>query len=240
MFQGSENLGKMRVHVKLVKANGGILNGSTRFDFTNYFEVVPSNALETALWARGRPHARRSTITQDNLKNQQDVVNERGPGQRAQPAVRRLPVARPAAVREHELVQRAQLLRRPEATSTPRRSTTCRSSSRPTTRRTTRSLVVVGDFEPGAGEGVGREVLRRHPVARAAAAARHLRAAAGRRRSAPRKDDKLATRPALAIGVPRCPARNTPEYYAMGLLDQMLRPGQGQPRSTRRSCRSAD
>jgi zinc protease len=50
MFQGSENLGKMEF-IKLVQSNGGLLNGSTRFDFTNYFEVVPSHALETALWA---------------------------------------------------------------------------------------------------------------------------------------------------------------------------------------------
>jgi len=47
MFQGSQNLGKM-VFVKLVQQNGGILNGSTRFDFTNYFEVLPANKLETA------------------------------------------------------------------------------------------------------------------------------------------------------------------------------------------------
>src|SRR6201987_4970997 len=50
MFQGSTNLGKMEF-IKLVQSNGGILNGSTRFDFTNYFEVVPSNKLETVLWA---------------------------------------------------------------------------------------------------------------------------------------------------------------------------------------------
>ncbi len=48
MFQGSQNLGKMEF-VKLVQANGGILNGSTRFDFTNYFEVMPANKLETVL-----------------------------------------------------------------------------------------------------------------------------------------------------------------------------------------------
>ena len=50
MFQGSENLGKMEF-IKLVQENGGVLNGSTRFDFTNYFEIVPSNKLETMLWA---------------------------------------------------------------------------------------------------------------------------------------------------------------------------------------------
>jgi predicted Zn-dependent peptidase len=42
MFQGSKNLGKMEF-IKLVESNGGVLNGSTRFDFTNYFAVMPSN-----------------------------------------------------------------------------------------------------------------------------------------------------------------------------------------------------
>src|SRR4030088_2747392 len=46
MFQGSKNLGKLQF-IKLVQSNGGILNGSTRFDFTNYFEVVPSNTVQT-------------------------------------------------------------------------------------------------------------------------------------------------------------------------------------------------
>ena len=67
MFQGSGNLGKMEF-IKLVQANGGLLNGSTRFDFTNYFEVVPSHVLETALWAesdrmRGLQIDRRSDTT---------------------------------------------------------------------------------------------------------------------------------------------------------------------------------
>jgi hypothetical protein len=50
MFQGSQNLGKMEF-IRLVQRNGGILNGSTRFDFTNYFEILPAHKLETALWA---------------------------------------------------------------------------------------------------------------------------------------------------------------------------------------------
>src|SRR5215210_3056361 len=40
IFQGSKNMGKME-YIQLVQSNGGILNGSTRFDFTNYFAVVP-------------------------------------------------------------------------------------------------------------------------------------------------------------------------------------------------------
>src|SRR5580692_6697012 len=65
MFQGSKNLGKMEF-IKLVQSNGGILNGSTRFDFTNYFEVLPSNKLETALWAEG-DRMSGLAVTDDNL-----------------------------------------------------------------------------------------------------------------------------------------------------------------------------
>ena len=50
MFQGSENLGKM-AFIRLIESNGGLVNGSTRFDFTNYYQVVPSHVLETVLWA---------------------------------------------------------------------------------------------------------------------------------------------------------------------------------------------
>jgi len=72
MFQGSQNLGKMEF-IKLVQQNGGILNGSTRFDFTNYFEVMPAHKLETALWAEA-DRMKGLAITQDNLTNQQGVV----------------------------------------------------------------------------------------------------------------------------------------------------------------------
>src|SRR6516165_6631296 len=72
MFQGSANLGKMEF-IKLVQSNGGTLNGSTRFDFTNYFEVLPSNKLETALWAEA-DRMSSLAVTDENLKNQQGVV----------------------------------------------------------------------------------------------------------------------------------------------------------------------
>ena len=49
------------------------LNGSTRFDFTNYFQVVPSHVLETVLWAEA-DRMRGLAIDATNLKNQQEVV----------------------------------------------------------------------------------------------------------------------------------------------------------------------
>ena len=73
MFQGSQNLGKMEF-IKLVQSNGGVLNGSTRFDFTNYFEIVPSNTLRTMLWAEA-DRMRGLNITEENLTNQKGVVS---------------------------------------------------------------------------------------------------------------------------------------------------------------------
>src|SRR3984885_15303135 len=72
MFQGSQNLGKMEF-IRLVQENGGVLNGSTRFDFTNYFELLPSHKLETALWAEA-DRMKGLAVNEDNLKNQQGVV----------------------------------------------------------------------------------------------------------------------------------------------------------------------
>ena len=72
MFQGSENLGKAEF-IGLVNSNGGVLNGSTRFDFTNYFEVVPSHTTEMFIWAEA-DRMRGLDITQENLTNQQGVV----------------------------------------------------------------------------------------------------------------------------------------------------------------------
>ncbi|MGH8495123.1 MAG: M16 family metallopeptidase, partial [Gammaproteobacteria bacterium] len=72
MFQGSDNLGKMEF-IRLVERNGGVVNGSTRFDYTNYFEVVPAHKLETILWAEA-DRMRSLAITEENLANQKDVV----------------------------------------------------------------------------------------------------------------------------------------------------------------------
>jgi len=74
MFQGSEHVAKFE-HVRIVNENGGVLNGSTRFDHTNYFELMPSNALELAMWLEA-DRMRSLKITPENLKNQQNVVSE--------------------------------------------------------------------------------------------------------------------------------------------------------------------
>ena len=74
MFQGSTSLKKLE-HIQMVSRAGGVLNGSTRFDYTNYYQVVPSNALELTLWLEA-DRMRGLDLTPENLKNQQNVVSE--------------------------------------------------------------------------------------------------------------------------------------------------------------------
>ncbi|WP_337872315.1 pitrilysin family protein [Ignavibacterium sp.] len=78
MFQGSENVAK-EMHFKYIQEAGGILNGSTSFDRTNYYEKLPSNALETALWLESdRMGFLLKALDESKLENQKSVVvNER-------------------------------------------------------------------------------------------------------------------------------------------------------------------
>jgi zinc protease len=81
MFQESENLGRGKF-VNYVSNAGGTFNGSTGQDVTNYFEVLPKNALEMALWMESdRMGYLENTVTKSNLANQQNVVqNEKRQG----------------------------------------------------------------------------------------------------------------------------------------------------------------
>lgn len=72
MFQGSVNLEKLD-HMRYVESSGGMFNGSTHFDYTNYFEALPSNALERGLFLEA-DRMRGPRITEENLANQLDVV----------------------------------------------------------------------------------------------------------------------------------------------------------------------
>src|SRR6266542_818222 len=74
MFQGSANAPK-GVHFATVESNGGSLNGSTHPDYTDYFEVLPSNKLASALWLES-DRMRSLVITDETLKNQKEAVKQ--------------------------------------------------------------------------------------------------------------------------------------------------------------------
>ncbi len=78
MFQGSKHIPK-EGHFHYIQEAGGTLNGSTSHDRTNYYETLPSNYLELALWLESdRMGFLLPALTQEKLDNQKEVVmNER-------------------------------------------------------------------------------------------------------------------------------------------------------------------
>jgi predicted Zn-dependent peptidase len=217
MFQASENLGKMEF-ARLVQSNGGVFNGSTRFDFTNYFEVVPAHVVETVLWAEA-DRMRGLAITQENLTNQQGVVtNEVKVNVLNQPygGFPWLDMPQYANVNWHNAHNFYGDLKDLEAATLD----DVRSFFEKYYAPSNAAVVVVGDVDPAQTLGWIRKYfgpLPKRPTPQQPDIA-EPRQEKERRAS---KADPLATRPALAASW-HMPPRNTPEYYAMGLIDQML------------------
>jgi len=74
MFEGSQNAPK-GTHFKVVQSNGGTMNGSTHPDFTDYYEIMPSNKLAVALWLES-DRMRSLALTPENLANQKEAVKQ--------------------------------------------------------------------------------------------------------------------------------------------------------------------
>ncbi|MEV6629469.1 pitrilysin family protein [Actinoplanes sp. NPDC051470] len=74
MFQGSGNIDKLE-HARHVQGAGGSFNGSTHLDYTDYYEVLPAGGLERALFLEA-DRMRGPRLTEENLRNQVDVVKE--------------------------------------------------------------------------------------------------------------------------------------------------------------------
>ena len=78
LFQGSEHVGT-NDHFRHLQRVGGVANGSTWYDRTNYYETVPAHELDLALWLESdRMGFLLPGLDQAKLDNQRDVVsNER-------------------------------------------------------------------------------------------------------------------------------------------------------------------
>lgn len=221
MFQGSENLGKMEF-IKLVQQNGGILNGSTRFDFTNYFEVMPAHKLETALWAEA-DRMKGLSITQDNLTNQQGVVkNEVKVNVLNQPYGGFPWLDMPQYANENWY--NAHNFYGDLADLDSAKLDDVDSFFKTYYAPNNAALAVVGDFEIEEAKKWIEQYFDQIPASQLPPKPdiSEPRQEAEKRKT---KEDKLANKPAIAIAY-KMPERNTPEYYAMGLIDQMLIQGQ--------------
>lgn len=217
MFQGSQNLGKMEF-IRLVQQNGGVLNGSTRFDFTNYFEVLPANKLETALWAEA-DRMKGLAINEDNLKNQQGVVGNEvkvNVINRPYGGFPWLDMPQYANTNWYNAHNFYGDLKDIEAATLPDVSQFFKTFYAPNNA----ALAVVGDFDPAEAKRFVEKYFAALPSAPAVAQPDLTEPRQEKEKHAS-KVDPLAKRPALAVAY-HMPDRNTPEYYAMGLIDQLL------------------
>jgi zinc protease len=217
MFQGSQNLGKMEF-VKLVQQNGGILNGSTRFDFTNYFEVLPANKLETALWAEA-DRMGGLAVTDANLTNQQGVV-----GSEVKQNVLNRPlggfpwldmpqVANSNWYNAHNFYGDIKDIEAAKLTEVQEFFKTYYAPNNA-------ALAIVGDFDPAEAKRFVEKYFG--PLKASELPAQpDLTEPKQEKENRGTKTDALTKRPAIAVAY-HVPDRNTPEYYAMILLDEIL------------------
>ena len=218
MFEGSANAPK-GMHFATVESNGGSLNGSTHPDFTDYYEVLPSNKLATALWLES--DRMRSLVHHDeNLKNQKEAVKqERRLSFDNQPYAdrHRRRVADPDVPELAELALADRVVRGPELRQRRRRLEVLQDLLRAQQRR-------AGDrrrHSDSRSQEADRDLLRRHPVAAAAQASRHGRARRLPGRTAGSTRIRWRGCPAWSWAIPG-PKRRSPDYYALNMIDAIL------------------
>lgn len=217
MFEGSENAPKGTFD-HLIEGNGGVNNGSTRFDFTNYFEVVPANILETMLWLEA-DRMRALKLDDEHLKNQQGVV-----GNEVKVNVLNQPyggfpwldipqVANTNWFNAHNFYGELSDI---EAATLTDAESFYKTYYAPNNA----ALAIVGDFDPAQAKQwiakyfTGIPSVKQPPKP-------DLTEPRQEKEKRATEQDALAKRPGLAIGY-HIPERNTPEYYAFILLDQVL------------------
>jgi len=217
MFQGSENLGKMEF-ISLVNNNGGVLNGSTRFDYTNYFQIVPAHKLETILWAEA-DRMKGLDITQENLTNQQEVVkNEVKVNVLNQPYggfpwLEMPQVAFENWYNSHNFYGDLADL---DAANLEDVQSFFEQYYAPNNA----VVVVVGDIEVGETKAMIEQYFGKIPAANTSP----LPDISEPRQTQEKRKNyyyELAPKPSFAFAY-KMPQRNTPEYYAMGIIDQLL------------------
>ena len=220
MFQGSENAAKMQ-HIKLINSSGGVLNGSTMYDVTNYYQAVPSNALERILWLEA-DRMRALKVDDENLRNQRDVVKEEvrvnvmNQPYGGFPWLDMPPVAFRNWANAHNFYGDFADL---DAASLPDVQTFFRSYYIPNNA----VLLILGDVSASDGFALAEKYFANIPPGPPP----RFADPAEPKQSEERRGqvvEKFGTLPAMAIGYV-IPQRRTPDWCTMALLDQALHGG---------------
>jgi len=220
MFQGSENAPKMQ-HIKLINSSGGVLNGSTMYDVTNYYEAVPSNALERVLWLEA-DRMRALKVDDENLVNQRDVVKEEvrvnvlNQPYGGFPWLDMPPVAFRNWANAHNFYGDFADL---DAASLADVQKFFRTYYVPNNA----VLLMLGDVNPAEGFAFAEKYFGPIPAGAAPPFADPAEPPQKEERRG-NVEEKFGTLPAMAIGYV-LPQRRTPDWYAMVLLDQALHGG---------------
>ncbi|ULQ51030.1 M16 family metallopeptidase [Flavihumibacter fluvii] len=217
MFQGSKNFKKGEFD-KLTERNGGFNNGSTRFDFTNYFEVMPAHMLEPILWAEA-DRMKALDLNQASLTNQQGVVKNEVKVNVINRPYGGFPwLDMPQYANEnwynaHNFYGDLKDLDAAKLEDVERFFKTYYAPNNA-------ALVIVGDFDMATAKkwidkyfnAIPAAVLPQKPDLSEPQQLKEKRFT---------KVDSLINKPAIAIAY-KMPDKNTPEYYAMGLISQLL------------------
>ena len=220
MFQGSENAGKM-VHIKLINSSGGVLNGSTHYDVTNYYQSAPSNALERLLWLEA-DRMRALKVDDENLQNQRDVVKEEvrvnvlNQPYGGFPWLDLPPVAFRNWPNAHNFYGDFADLDAATLADVQQFFRTYYAPSNAV-------LLMIGDVTPEEGMALARRHFASIPAGPPRPPADVSEAPFDSVRRA-EVEEKFGTLPGIAIGY-RAPERRTADWYAMGMLDQALHGG---------------
>ena len=220
MFQGSANAPKMQ-HIKLINSSGGVLNGSTHYDVTNYYEAVPSNALERVLWLEA-DRMRALKVDDENLINQRDVVKEEvrvnvlNQPYGGFPWLDMPPVAYRNWANAHNFYGDFADL---DAASLADVQTFFKTYYVPNNA----VLLILGDVKPDEGIALARKYFGDIPRGATPPFADPSEPQQTEERRG-NVEEKFGTLPAMAIGYP-VPVRRSAEWHAMALLDQALHGG---------------
>jgi zinc protease len=219
LFQGSENVGKGE-HFILVQNNGGSANGTTNADRTNYFETLPANQLELGIFLEA-DRMRAPIITQANFDNQRQTVQEERrqtfdnrPYGRTYEAV--IETAYDNFSYQHSVIGSMEDL---NAATLQDAVDFFRTYYAPNNA----VLSLVGDFQTDAALSLIKQYFESIP---AQAAPPVPDVAEPEQKSERRKiiEDAFAQAPRLDI-VYKIPAGNTPDWYALSVLGQVLSGG---------------
>jgi zinc protease len=221
MFQGSMNAPKGEFD-KLISYNGGVNNGSTRFDFTNYFEVMPAHMLEPTLWIEA-DRMSGLDLTQENLVNQQGVVvNEINGALHNQPYGGFPWLDMPQYANEnwynsHNFYGDVEDVKAANLEDVKNFFKTYYAPNNA-------CLVVVGDIDTAKTKEMITRYFSDIPSVERPQMPDLTEPLQGKEKKFS-KEDAMATQPAIAFAY-HMPEKNTPEYYAMGVLDQILLKGE--------------